>query len=100
MMCGSPEEAKVLQWISEKARELLDAKQVILFGSRARGDAGDRSDFDIAIVTDHEDRMSEFRSLLEENPVTLLAFDVVLLREVRSDFRDRILREGRDISAL
>lgn len=100
MMCGSPEEAKVLQWISKKARELLDAKQVILFGSRARGDAGDRSDFDIAIVTDHVDRMSEFRLLLEENPVTLLAFDVVLLREVRSDFRDRILREGRDISAL
>lgn len=100
MMCGSPEETKVLQWISEKARELLDAKKVILFGSRARGDAGDRSDFDIAIDTDHGERMSEFRLLLEENPLTLLAFDVVLLREVRSDFRDRILREGRDISTL
>lgn len=35
MMCGTAEEARVLQWVSEKAKDILAAKRVLLFGSRA-----------------------------------------------------------------
>jgi predicted nucleotidyltransferase len=99
MMCGTPEEARVLQWVSDKALEVLAAKRVLLFGSRARGDADDRSDFDIAVETDCPEKIAEFLALLEENPVTLLAFDVVNLATAKAEFRDRILAEGRDITA-
>ena len=100
MMCGTAEEARVLQWVSEKAKEILAAKRVLLFGSRARGDADDRSDFDIAVETDHPEKMGEFLALIEENPLTLLAFDIVNLANVSEDFRKRILAEGRDIGSL
>jgi predicted nucleotidyltransferase len=100
MRCGSPEETRVLRWVSEKARELVAAKRVILFGSRARGDAEDRSDFDLAVETEQPQRLGELKELLEENPLTLLAFDVVCLSEVSPAFRERILREGKDITTL
>jgi predicted nucleotidyltransferase len=100
MMCGSDEEKRVLVWISRKAKEIVSAKRIILYGSRARGDAGDRSDFDIALETDFPERLAEFCSVVEENPLTLLSFDIVNLAEVQSAFRARILLEGRDITGI
>ena len=38
--------------LAEKARQTLDVRQVILFGSYAKGTATDDSDIDIAVITD------------------------------------------------
>ena len=38
--------------LAEKARQTLDVRQVILFGSYAKGIATAESDIDIAVVTD------------------------------------------------
>jgi predicted nucleotidyltransferase len=38
--------------LAEEARQSLNIRQVILFGSYAKGTATDESDIDIAIVTD------------------------------------------------
>jgi predicted nucleotidyltransferase len=101
MKCGSVEEQRVLRWIVSQVHQTCGADtRVILFGSRARGDAGDRSDFDIAIEAGEPTCLSELRSLVEENPETLLAVDLVDLYEVSEDFRSRILNEGRDISEV
>lgn len=97
MKCGSQEEFTVLQWISLQAKQIVGAQKVILFGSRARGDADERSDFDIAIEATHPDKFPELRAILEENPLTLLAFDIVDLATVSQEFRERILREGKEI---
>ncbi|NBW83080.1 nucleotidyltransferase domain-containing protein [bacterium] len=97
---GSEEEKRVLRWVAKKAREVAGAKQVILFGSRARGDAGERSDFDIAILTDEPEKLSELRHVLEENPLTLLAFDIVDLSSAQEVLRARILAEGVDITEI
>ncbi len=100
MKCGSEEETRVLRWVSLQAAHVLAAERVILYGSRARGDAEDRSDFDIAIDTKFPNKIPEFRELLNENPLTLLAFDVVSLADANPEFRTRILSEGRDITKI
>jgi len=79
---------------------VVGARKVILFGSRARCDAGDRSDFDIAIEPQFPDAMSELRSEAEENPLTLLAFDIINIHSADEKFCERILSEGRDITNL
>ena len=37
--------------LAEKARQTLDVRQIILFGSYAKGNATDESDIDIAVIT-------------------------------------------------
>ena len=100
MKCSSAEELAVLRWAAGQAKRVAGAKRVLLFGSRARGDADDRSDFDIALEATHPERISELRALYEESPLTLLAFDVVNLSEVSEVFRKRILAEAKDITAI
>lgn len=67
-------------------------KKIILFGSRARGDNGSRSDVDIAVSGG--DIMS-FRLDIEEKVPTLLMFDVVDLdRNISVELREEIGRDG------
>jgi predicted nucleotidyltransferase len=97
MKCGTPEEDAVLRWFCQEAQRLVGAKRVLLFGSRARGDAGDRSDFDLAVEAARPEGFPEFHALLEDNPITLLSFDVIDLANVKEDFRKRILAEAREL---
>lgn len=97
MKCGSPQEQAVLKWVASQARQIAGAHRVLLFGSRARGDASDRSEFDIAIETMQAEKILELRAVLEDNPYKLLAFDGVNLNEVSQQFRQRILSEGKPI---
>ena len=70
-------------------------ERATLFGSRARGDNKERSDYDIAIfgkVSD-EDK-SEIFTQTEELP-TLLKIDVAYVDELEKDkFVENILKEG------
>lgn len=100
MKCGSDDELAVLQWSVRQAKQIAGATRVLLFGSRARGDADDRSDFDIAIETDSPDKLSELSALFEEHPLTLVAFDVVDLRSAPPYFQARILSEAKDITNI
>ena len=56
----------------------LDAKQLVLFGSRARGDFRERSDIDVAVYGLDEQRRSEFLDRVDSLP-TLLDFDIVFV---------------------
>lgn len=44
----------ILKAIKEKIQQHDPTAEVILFGSRARGDYHDESDWDVLIVTEHE----------------------------------------------
>ena len=97
MKSGSAEETKILKWISEKAKEIAAAEKVLLFGSRARGDALERSDFDIAIVTNFPEKIELIKEEAENCPHTLLSFDIVDFKKTSGEFKKRILAESIEI---
>ena len=67
--------------------------QVILFGSRARGDFKRASDIDIAVSGGDFER---FALNVDEETSTLLEFDIVDLdREMQEALRESIQKEGR-----
>lgn len=70
-------------------------RRVLLFGSRARGTARERSDIDLAVDAPGASPR-EWSSVMEvaENANTLLKIDVVRLDEASGDFRDEMIAEG------
>jgi predicted nucleotidyltransferase len=73
-------------------------RRVVLFGSRARGDAGPRSDVDLAVeapgLSAHEWlRLTD----MAEEVDTLLSIDLVRLEEAPEELRARIESEGRTL---
>ena len=67
--------------------------KVILFGSRARKDNGDRSDIDLAIYS--EASISEFIEDIENNTTTLLEFDFSDMKSVSDElFINQVNKEG------
>jgi predicted nucleotidyltransferase len=70
-------------------------RRVILFGSRARGDAWPRSDVDIAIEAPGASSRDWLRLAdMAEDADTLLSIDLVRLDEAPPDLRNRIQSEG------
>ena len=71
-------------------------RRVILFGSRARGDAGPRSDVDLAVEAPG---LADWLWLadLTEQADTLLKIDLVRLEEAPTELRSRIEVEGRTL---
>ena len=68
------------------------AQKMVLFGSRARGDSGPRSDIDLAVCGGD---VTRFSLDVDEVIPTLLMFDVVDLDEpVQPELRAAIQREG------
>lgn len=55
-----------------------EVKEAVLFGSRAKGTAHEKSDFDIAVLGARD--IDEIREQIEEIP-TLYSFDIVDLEE-------------------
>ncbi|MBP3569005.1 MAG: nucleotidyltransferase domain-containing protein [Lachnospiraceae bacterium] len=83
---------KVIQEIKELAIK-YDLQQVILFGSRARGDYHRTSDIDLAVTGGNIPR---FALDVEEETSTLLKFDVVDLDSaVQPELRLSIEQEGK-----
>lgn len=70
-------------------------KKIILFGSRARGDAKPNSDIDIALEIDLDFRQKrKLKERLEEIS-GLYTVDLVFLDQINPEFRQKILSEGK-----
>lgn len=83
---------QVIQEICALARK-YDVDQVILFGSRARGDFRRTSDIDLAVEGGDFVR---FALDVDEETSTLLKFDIVDLgRNIQEELLESIRREGR-----
>lgn len=75
-------------------------RRVILFGSRARGDAGLRSDVDLAVEAPGASAQDWFRLAdLAEDADTLLSIDLVRFEDAPPELRERIAAEGRALFA-
>lgn len=82
--------------VTEEIRNLArkyNITQVILFGSRARGDFKRTSDIDLAVSGGDFER---FALDVEEETSTLLEYDIVNLdREMQPELLNSIKKEGR-----
>jgi predicted nucleotidyltransferase len=99
------------EMIDRAGRALVDAAsapaRVILFGSRARGDADESSDFDFLVIErEVDDRLAEAVKLRRAlrgfgAPVDVIVMDESLVQrrsKVRGTMVDRALREGRVVA--
>jgi predicted nucleotidyltransferase len=99
------------EMIERAGRALIDAApvpaKVILFGSRARGDGDDRSDFDFLVIEDKvENRLTEeirLRRVLRDfgAPVDVIVLDTALAErraKVPGTMVHRAFREGRVVA--
>lgn len=86
----------VIATIVDDLASVPEIELVVLFGSRAIGDSGPRSDIDLAIAAPSADvfRRAEIRDRVETAP-TLLMIDLVWLDRVPDSLRERIDRDGR-----
>ena len=85
----------IITWIADVLKDCATVDGAVLFGSRARGDNKERSDYDVAIFgpVSPEDRIS-IDGAIEELP-TLLKIDVVYTAELEEDkFLQNIRKEG------
>jgi uncharacterized protein len=74
----------------------VDPDKVILYGSRARGDAREQSDYDLAFVfpEDRHGRWVRFMVDLDDAAATLLPVDLLDWNEASAALRERIRNEG------
>lgn len=73
-------------------------QRVVLYGSRARGDARYNSDYDLAFFgVERPEGISRLRADLEDEPITLLQVDVLDAREASQTLIRNIECEGRVI---
>jgi uncharacterized protein len=86
----------LLKDITKTISRYKKVNKVILYGSRARGDATERSDIDIAIDAPHITDAEWFliRENLE-NLNTLLEIDMVEFSKAGEKLQERILKEGK-----
>jgi predicted nucleotidyltransferase len=82
--------------IAERLSSFAEVERVILFGSRARGDASPRADIDIAVDCPGADARcwSEIEEAVENAP-TLLQIDLVRLDRAPAELASVIGAEGK-----
>lgn len=88
------------QLIVEAIVKRIQPQRIFLFGSRARGDAEERSDYDIAIDDEKmtSTQLAQIRADMDELP-TLLAIDIVWMNRANAILQQRIVSEGKIIYA-
>lgn len=81
-------------------------EKIILFGSRARGEADEFSDFDILILKETEkrflERLREAALLLRNTlpPINLFVYnskEFKNMKQIKNSFIERVLKEGKVI---
>jgi predicted nucleotidyltransferase len=82
--------------LANRLSRFPEVVRIILFGSRARGEAGSRADIDLAIECPAADirRWFDIEEAAENTP-TLLKIDLVRLDRAPPDLAANIRREGK-----
>ena len=90
----NPSEGKMCQEIVRYVRDVASPRKIVLFGSRARGDGDEDSDYDLLVVKDkvksHQDDSHQIRVALMALPI----FADVLLRSSEEDKQKQQLQIG------
>ena len=89
-------EREIVERVVEIVKKHLPRCRLYLFGSRARGKAKERSDFDFAVECEDKipfSKMFKITEEVEELP-TLKSFDFVDLKIISPDFARTVKKEG------
>ena len=88
---------KVLDFVANLCRR-HGATSVVLFGSRARGDNHELSDYDIAVfgIKDAKTKLG-IREECNENAPTLKQIDIVFVQDASNELLKSIKKEGTPI---
>ena len=88
-----------VQKVVREVAHVAKPKKIILFGSRARGDARQNSDFDIAVSerSCSADEWNRFVVNLEQEALTLYKIDLVELEKLGDDYQKNISTEGKTL---
>lgn len=97
--------AEEIKQIRDRIVRLYQPDKIILFGSRARGDAGKRSDIDLLVISDREKHLPRWKRGLDlrlqladlKTPKDILFYtheDVTRWESVPQAFINRVLKEG------
>lgn len=85
-----------LRELLRRAEHALVLRRVYLFGSRARGDAREDSDVDLAFEHGSSPAAwADFVNMAREQAPILLDLDLVDLSSATPELREQILKEGR-----
>jgi predicted nucleotidyltransferase len=88
---------EIFDYLKERAQRSKKIQKLILFGSRARGDSHERSDFDVAVEAPQilDEEWAAWVLEVKENSPTLCGMDLILMKEKMSqDLLVEIQREG------
>jgi len=85
----------VLKAICKIAKEYPDIRKVVLFGSRARGDFNDSSDYDIAVFGGDQNERMHFQARIDDID-TLLKIDILFVsdRIIGTPIYENIRKDG------
>ncbi len=89
-----PTETAITRLVA-RAREDPDVLAVLLFGSRARGDATPASDHDVCLVLAAPPRTGSDATEKRLQYLAMVDLDVVVFQQLPLYIRTRVLREGR-----
>lgn len=86
----------MLQDLMHASREKLAGHRVVLFGSRARGEAKLRSDFDVGVIGESPLPLDDFHALADQLDAlpTLYRIDWVDLASTNAQFRQAALEDA------
>lgn len=88
---------KLLEWLVNEAKEIPTVQRIYLFGSQSRDDATITSDIDLAVDMDSKSAKDwdMVKEKVENNPITLLPVDLILLSRAGKNLKAKILKEGK-----
>jgi predicted nucleotidyltransferase len=85
----------IIDALAKDLSRFPSVEKIILYGSRARGDADERSDIDLAVVCPNAtDREWVDIWCVVDDAKTLLSIDLMRLDKASEAFRKNVLREG------
>ena len=85
----------LLQEIVRRLVEAVDPARIILFGSRARGEAGPDSDFDVCLVLANGPRSDADGTQKRLDYLAEADLDLTIFQQLPLYVRSRVLREGK-----
>ena len=92
---ATPRHHSVILALAGRIGAIPSVRRIVLFGSRARGDAEERSDVDLAIDAPDASREDWVRALeLADEAETLLDIQLVRLHEAGEELEKRVAEEG------